>query len=222
MRLAYTGADRDLQRSPETTQALARWANATFPTVTIGSSYRPWDDFRDHREGALDIMTGDRSVHDQICDALIRLHNQGACVIVSLISWGRRWTPGQGWHPYRGDNPHTDHVHAWLRSSGGFRGEGAGAGPAPARYPLTGQRRAGKPCYYGNRRGPANWVGGYHAKDRPGIRQIQARLRQCGHQIAIDGIYGPQTEAAVRAYQAGHGLTADGLVGPATWASLMD
>ncbi|WP_353949269.1 glycoside hydrolase domain-containing protein [Sporolactobacillus sp. Y61] len=32
-----------------------------------------------------------------------------------------------------------------------------------------------------------------------------------------DGIFGPKTEQAVRAYQRRHGLVADGLVGPVTW-----
>jgi peptidoglycan hydrolase-like protein with peptidoglycan-binding domain len=34
---------------------------------------------------------------------------------------------------------------------------------------------------------------------------------------AADGIFGPQTEAAVKAYQSGHGLSADGVVGDRTW-----
>lgn len=221
MLLAYNGADRDLSRCPAATRALARWASDNFP-IEIGSSIRPNDPFPDHRRGeAVDLMTDDKSVHDRICAALIEAHNQGRCRIRSIISWGRRWTPGTGWGPYRGSHPHENHVHAWLDSRYGFEGadtDAAGSEP----YPLAGERRGGRPCYYGNRRGPAHWVGGYHAKDRDEIRQIQARLRQHGHMIQIDGIFGPATEAAVRAYQAGHGLTADGLVGPATWASLMD
>jgi peptidoglycan hydrolase-like protein with peptidoglycan-binding domain len=38
---------------------------------------------------------------------------------------------------------------------------------------------------------------------------------------AIDGDFGPRTEAAVRAYQEANGLRVDGIVGPETWGSLV-
>src|SRR5205085_151413 len=38
--------------------------------------------------------------------------------------------------------------------------------------------------------------------------------------IAADGIWGPETRAAVRSYQRAHGLTVDGIVGPQTLGSL--
>src|SRR5918999_2817161 len=38
--------------------------------------------------------------------------------------------------------------------------------------------------------------------------------------IPADGIYGPQTEAAVRRVQRAAGLLVDGVVGPETWAAL--
>ncbi len=38
--------------------------------------------------------------------------------------------------------------------------------------------------------------------------------------IAVDGIYGPQTEEAVRAFQRYYGLTEDGIVGRNTWVRL--
>lgn len=38
---------------------------------------------------------------------------------------------------------------------------------------------------------------------------------------AVDGIFGPRTEASIRAFQDIFGLTSDGIVGPATWYALV-
>ena len=38
--------------------------------------------------------------------------------------------------------------------------------------------------------------------------------------LSADGVYGPQSRAAVKAFQAKHGLTVDGVVGPATMSAL--
>lgn len=40
-------------------------------------------------------------------------------------------------------------------------------------------------------------------------------------ELAIDGIFGPATENAVRAFQRLFGLTADGIIGPATWERIV-
>lgn len=45
-------------------------------------------------------------------------------------------------------------------------------------------------------------------------------LLQTALGITADGIFGKQTESAVRAYQQAHGLTVDGIVGSKTWAAL--
>ncbi|HSM80812.1 MAG TPA: peptidoglycan-binding protein [Nodosilinea sp.] len=61
---------------------------------------------------------------------------------------------------------------------------------------------------------------------RPGmegaaVRQLQQRLTSKGfYSGPIDGLFGSQTEAAVRRAQTASGLTVDGIVGPATWRAL--
>jgi peptidoglycan hydrolase-like protein with peptidoglycan-binding domain len=53
------------------------------------------------------------------------------------------------------------------------------------------------------------------------VRPLQRLLCARGHGVAVDGIFGPNTEAAVRAFQSSKGLAADGVVGPATWSKLV-
>jgi peptidoglycan hydrolase-like protein with peptidoglycan-binding domain len=49
---------------------------------------------------------------------------------------------------------------------------------------------------------------------------MQAVLKSSVYKGEIDGIFGPSTEAAVKAFQKDQGLTIDGVVGPKTWAAL--
>ena len=53
------------------------------------------------------------------------------------------------------------------------------------------------------------------------VRQIQTKLQALGlYTIKIDGIYGAQTEAAVRTFQQNNGLKVDGIAGPETLRAL--
>lgn len=53
------------------------------------------------------------------------------------------------------------------------------------------------------------------------VKTLQYLLREHGHGVVVDGVFGPQTETAVKAFQASRGLAADGIVGPITWAALV-
>ncbi|HEU4324626.1 MAG TPA: peptidoglycan-binding domain-containing protein [Roseiflexaceae bacterium] len=56
------------------------------------------------------------------------------------------------------------------------------------------------------------------------VRSVQQRLLDLGYGLVgdTDGLYGPQTEAAVRVFQLLNGLEVDGVLGPETWARLND
>jgi cell wall-associated NlpC family hydrolase len=83
-------------------------------------------------------------------------------------------------------------VAAALPVSGGAHGRAKSSGAAEVRVELL---RVGS-------RGPA-------------VMRLQKKLG-----IAADGIFGPQTRAAVRKFQKRHGLLVDGIVGPQTRAAL--
>ncbi len=53
------------------------------------------------------------------------------------------------------------------------------------------------------------------------VRTLQHLLRQRGHPVAVDGSFGPLTDAAVRAFQQQKGLAVDGVVGRHTWGALI-
>lgn len=56
----------------------------------------------------------------------------------------------------------------------------------------------------------------------PAVREAQGILnRKRGARLAVDGIFGPRTDQAVRAFQRHAGLVVDGIVGPRTWGKLL-
>jgi peptidoglycan hydrolase-like protein with peptidoglycan-binding domain len=53
------------------------------------------------------------------------------------------------------------------------------------------------------------------------VKTLQYLLRARGHNLTVDGIFGPKTDAAVRAFQQPKGLAVYGIVGPNTWSALI-
>lgn len=57
------------------------------------------------------------------------------------------------------------------------------------------------------------------------VRQLQIRVAgwvTSGEVLAIDGVYGPRTKAAVTRFQRGYGLSADGIAGSQTFGKIYD
>jgi len=52
------------------------------------------------------------------------------------------------------------------------------------------------------------------------VKALQEKLNASGAGISVDGVFGPATEAALRAYQESHDLTVDGIAGPNTLGAL--
>ena len=62
-------------------------------------------------------------------------------------------------------------------------------------------------------------------RDHP-VKTIQHLLRARGHGFAVDGTFGPKTDAAVRGFQQAlrqdiPSVPVDGIVGPVTWRALV-
>jgi hypothetical protein len=79
---------------------------------------------------------------------------------------------------------------------------GLGPGPVLKRKRLRGRSHA------------ANGRKAHHHRGG-GVRTLQRKLG-----LPADGVFGPQTEAAVKNFQSSHGLTPDGVVGPQTRQAL--
>nr|WP_296073266.1 peptidoglycan-binding protein [uncultured Actinoplanes sp.] len=57
-------------------------------------------------------------------------------------------------------------------------------------------------------------------KEHP-VMTLQHLLRARGHAVAVDGVFGPLTDKAVRDFQKERKLSVDGIVGPKTWGALI-
>lgn len=52
------------------------------------------------------------------------------------------------------------------------------------------------------------------------VKELQTALNGAGSNLAVDGVFGNDTETAVKFFQNSRGLNVDGIVGAATWAAL--
>lgn len=53
------------------------------------------------------------------------------------------------------------------------------------------------------------------------VKAAQVALRTAGHNISVDGVFGPATRKATVAFQNAKSLDTDAVIGPATWGALL-
>lgn len=123
-----------------------------------------------------------------------------------IISDGKIWSRTHNFVPrrYTGPNPHTGHVHVSVRTE-------------------RSSYMDGRPWRLGGAPG-GNAIGKGSPADA--IKRLQGGMRDTfpayAGALAVDGVWGPRTEQAVREFQRRTGLAADGIVGPATRAKLAE
>ena len=123
-----------------------------------------------------------------------------------LISNRRIWNPSVSgkWRTYNGVNPHDHHIHISVVGD-------------PAKYndesdwDLSGFN--GQP----DSRGPVRPV---YTNIKLGDEGAEVRRLQNDLGVKVDGVFGDDTDKAVRAFQKKHELVVDGVVGRATWEAL--
>lgn len=116
---------------------------------------------------------------------------------------------------------------AWVKA--GAKAGVAAVEQATKPQPTTAKKPTAKPTAPAFPLPRGHWYGvesrdrrnhsGYHAKDRPGIKQWQAQMKKRGWRIGVDGYFGPASEKVARQFQAEKGIRVDGAVGAQTWAA---
>lgn len=124
---------------------------------------------------------------------------RGALILVNLDGGGSRHLLYDGHLVYRSPRVPYNALAFYRDAAGASPGNAGGSDACP--YP--------EPTAY------VRW-GSVGA----GARWVQWQLTRCNYPLAVDGIFGAKSAAALRAFQKENGLSADGVCGPATRAAL--
>jgi murein L,D-transpeptidase YcbB/YkuD len=131
------------------------------------------------------------------------------------------------WQPYHGPSPHDHHFHISVSSDPNLYDDASdwnisAVGASPVSDPSG--------SHPTNKGEEAQAASGNSATAQPPIMKVgskgrdvaimQTALTKLGYRFDPDGVFGPNTEKAVRAFQKKKGLTVDGMVGPNTRMAL--
>lgn len=116
----------------------------------------------------------------------------------------------------------TESATRAFQSGHGLTADGV-VGPktwAAAQGSISSQTQAAQTLFAARAPTPAP-LNAPHAQIRKGSTGPDVALWQTIVRVTPDGIFGPITETATKAWQAAHGLAADGIVGPKTWGAAL-
>ncbi|WP_157074526.1 peptidoglycan-binding protein [Janibacter corallicola] len=202
--------------------AFARLMANHYEEFSYGISRECNHGLTEHSEGrALDWMLDandphEREVADSVISWLLAPDDQGRPAAMArrfgimYIIWNRQiWGTYQmsdGWRPYNGPSPHTDHIHFSFSWDGAMQRTSWWTGKAWQDVTTT----PGGPSV------PVLPPDGYPTL-REGSRGPDVQLAQRVIGVTADGVFGPDTKAALREWQGEHGLTRTGVLDDDTW-----
>ena len=108
--------------------------------------------------------------------------------------------------------------HDWQAFARGYNGPGFRRNAYDSKLAAAYQRHAGQDGAPARPASPPSLLAEGSAGEA--VRDLQQKLSALGYPLAVDGVFGRDTEAAVLAFQRDHGLGADGVVGPMTLAAI--
>lgn len=170
------------------------------------SDHNPW--VKDGPSGvvtALDITHDPKGGVDiqKLANALVASKDDRIKYIICngrIVSGSGQKRPAWKWRPYHGSNSHSRHVHVSVKASKGFydsiRNWRFDATAIKEVSPSDGVLKPGSRGIF--------------------VQELQGSLSQLGYAVRVDGVYGKETESAVRLFQQQNRLAVDGWAGPRT------
>lgn len=169
----------------------------------------------DHNPNKAGVVNAIDITHDpahglviqQLANALVKARDPRLSYIICNGKIISSTTSPWKWRKYSGANPHDKHIHISVNAKGDDAAPWAlplAVDPVKASSPVV----VDDPKLKKGSKGPA-------------VTRLQKLLAGAGEAISsFDGVFGPATEKAVKAFQTRKKLVSDGIVGAYTWDAL--
>jgi peptidoglycan hydrolase-like protein with peptidoglycan-binding domain len=137
---------------------------------------------------------------------------------IMYIIWNKKmwraYDPARGWAAYSGSSPHTDHIAFSYPWDGAYGRTSWWTGKALTTI-STGPATTPKPTT------PPTTPSAVYSVLMQGATGADVKLAQKVIGVTQDGVFGPQTAAALRTWQGKNGVKVTGVLDAATWARMV-